>query len=282
MPAPLEDRLWPLLGRLLTGLTLCFLLLPLLIVVVMSFTSGNLLAFPMPGLSWRWYETVLSTPAWRDAARNSLIVGTAATALALVLGVPAAIALAGSRLRLKGLIVAVILSPMIVPIVVTAVAVYFFFVEVGLVGTYAGLVLAHAVLGVPFVVVTVTATLEGFDPMLMRAAAGLGAPPLTAFRRVMLPLIFPGVATGALFAFSTSFDEIVVALFLAAPDQRTLPRQIFSGVREYVSPAIAAVATLLILLAALLLLAAELLRRRSERLRGVSRTASATRPGGAR
>lgn len=271
MKAPIEGRLWPSLARLVTGVTLAFLLLPLLIVALMSFTSGNMLAFPLPGLSWRWYETVLAAPAWRDAAWNSLVVGSAATALALILGVPAAIALAGSRWRLKGLILAAILSPMIVPIVVTAVAIYFFFVEIGLVGTYAGLALAHAVLGVPFVVVTVAATLEGFDPMLMRAAAGLGAPPLVAFRRVMLPLIFPGVVTGALFAFSTSFDEIVVALFLAAPDQRTLPRQIFSGVREYVSPAIAAVATLLVLLSALLLLAAELLRRRGERLRGTRR-----------
>lgn len=262
-----EQDAWRWAGRIVCGLVLAFLLLPLLVIIPMSFTSGNLLVFPIPGFSLRWYAEIFASPAWRDAAWNSLVIGLFATLLALLGGVPAAIALAGSSFRGKRMVVALLLSPMVVPIVITAVALFFFFAKLGLVGTYAGLVLAHALLGAPFVVITVTATLSGFDWTLMRAAASLGAAPLTAFRRVMLPIIFPGVASGGLFAFVTSFDEIVVALFLAAPDQRTLPRQIFSGVREYVSPAIAAVATLLVLLAALLLAVTELLRRRAGQLR---------------
>lgn len=265
--ASAEDRFWYYAARVLAGCVLVFLVAPLVIVVPMSFTSGNVLAFPLPGLSMRWYEEVLTTTRWTDPARNSLIVGVSATALSLVLGTLAAVGLAQSRFRYRTLIIGLIVSPMVVPIVISAVAFYFFFARFGLVGTYLGLILAHTVLATPFVVITVTATLQDFDRDLIRAAASLGAPPFTVFRRIVLPIISPGVATGGLFAFATSFDEIVVALFLASPQQRTLPRQIFSGVREYVSPSIAAVATLLILLAAVLLLTVELLRRRSERMR---------------
>src|SRR5512145_2186493 len=223
-----EDRLRHHGARILCALVLAYLLLPMLIIVPISFTSGNLLTFPLPGLSLRWYESLASGSSWIDAARNSLVVGLSATALSVLLGTLGAL---------------------------------------GLVGTYPGLILAHTVLAVPFVVITVLVTLEGFDETLMRAASSLGAAPWTAFRRVMLPIIFPGVASGALFAFATSLDELVVTLFVAGPDQRTLPRQIFSGVREYVSPAIAAVATILVLTSSLLLLAVELLRRRAERMR---------------
>ncbi len=268
--ASLEDRLWYYAARVVAACVLAFLVVPLVIIVPMSFTSGNVLAFPLPGWSWRWYQEVLASERWTDAARNSLIVGVSATLIAMVLGTLAAVGLAQARFRYRLLIFGILVSPMVVPIVISAVAFYFLFAKLGLLGTYIGLILAHAVLASPFVVITVTATLHGFDRDLVRAAANLGAPPLTVFRRIVLPIIAPGVATGGLFAFATSFDEIVVALFLASPEQRTLPRQIFSGVREYASPSIAAVATLLILLAALLLVAMELLRRRSERLRGVS------------
>jgi putative spermidine/putrescine transport system permease protein len=159
------------------------------------------------------------------------------------------------------------LSPVVIPVVVTAVGIYFAFASVGLSGTYSGLIFAHTALAVPFVVITVMASLERFDFSLVRAAQTLGASPITAFRRITLPIIFPGVAAGALFAFVTSFDEIVVTLFLAAPEQRTLPRQIFSGVREYVSPGIAAVATLLVCLSILLLLTVQLLERRGRNMR---------------
>jgi len=265
--ASFEDKIWHHGARILCYAVLLFLILPILIVVPISFSAGNVLAFPLPGFSLRWYETVATTPAWRDAAQNSLIIGVCSTILAMILGTMAAIGLARAKFRFKGAVVALIVSPILIPIVITAVGMYFFFVKVGLVGTYPGLILAHTALSVPFVVVTVMATLGGFDISLIRAAASLGAPPLTAFRRVTLPIIFPGIASGGLFAFATSFDEIVVTFFLAAPEQRTLPHQIFSGVREYVSPGIAAVATLLIIVSALLLTTVELLRRRSERLR---------------
>ncbi len=265
--ASLEDRVWHYGARALCYAVLLFLILPILIIVPISFSSGNVLAFPLPGFSLRWYETIATTPAWLDAARNSLIIGISSTILSMILGTTAAIGLARAKFRFKALLVGLVVSPILIPIVITAVGMYFFLVKIGLVGTYPGLILAHTALSVPFVVVTVTATLQGFDMNLIRAAAGLGAPPLTAFRRVMLPIIFPGVASGGLFAFATSFDEIVVTFFIAAPEQRTIPRQIFSGVREYVSPGIAAAATLLIIISALLLTTVELLRRRSERLR---------------
>ncbi|GIK83006.1 MAG: ABC transporter permease [Alphaproteobacteria bacterium] len=265
--ASLEDRLWHYGARAFTALVLAYLVLPILIIVPISFTSGNLLAFPIPGFSLRWYESLVHGSAWFDAARNSLVVGLSSTALSLVLGTLAAVGLTRARFRLKPLVLAVLISPMVIPIVIVAVAVYFLFVSIGLVGTYIGLILAHTALASPFVVITMMAALDGYDVNLNRAAASLGARPLTVFRRVTLPMVFPGFASGALFAFATSFDEIVVALFIASPEQRTLPRQIFSGVREYVSPGIAAVATILVLLSASLLLLMELLRRRSERLR---------------
>jgi putative spermidine/putrescine transport system permease protein len=265
--ASFEDRVWHYGARALCYGVLVFLILPILIIVPISFSSGNVLAFPLPGFSLRWYETITGSPAWMDAARNSLIVGVSATILSMILGTMAAIGLARARFRFKPLLVGLVVSPILIPIVITAVGMYFFLVKVGLVGTYPGLILAHTALSVPFVVVTVMATLDGFDMSLMRAAASLGARPLTAFGKVMLPIILPGVASGGLFAFATSFDEIVVTFFIAAPEQRTLPRQIFSGVREYVSPGIAAAATLLIIISALLLTTVELLRRRSERLR---------------
>jgi putative spermidine/putrescine transport system permease protein len=158
---------------------------------------------------------------------------------------------------------------MIVPLVITAVGVYFFYAPLGLTHSYTGLILAHTALGAPFVVITVSATLAGFDHSLTRAAASLGAAPVTVFFRVTLPLILPGVISGALFAFATSFDEVVIALFVAGPEQRTLPRQMFSGIRENISPTIAAVATILVVVAVALLTATELLRRRSDRLRGL-------------
>jgi len=263
-----EDRFWYYSSRGICFAVLAFLVLPILIIIPISFTAGNLLVFPLPGLSLRWYQSIISGDAWIDAAKNSLFIGLASTTLSMVLGTLAASGLSRMNFALKPVIIGLILSPLLIPIVITAVGMYFHFADIGLSGTYLGLILAHTVLAVPFVVITVLASLEGFDNNLLRAAATLGAPPLKAFRRVTLPIIFPGIASGGLFAFVTSFDEIVVTLFLAAPTQRTLPRQIFSGVREYVSPGIAAVATLLIVLSALLLLAVQLLERRGRRLAG--------------
>jgi putative spermidine/putrescine transport system permease protein len=251
------------------GLVFIFLVAPILAIVPLSFSAGAFLTYPIPGVSLRWYEAVLGSERWMTALRNSLVIGLSATVLATLLGTPAAIALARSRGLVARLAMAVILSPMIVPVVLSAVGLYFFFAPMGLTNSFTALILAHTVLGAPFVVVTVSATLEGFDQNLMRAAASLGAAPLLAFRRVMLPIIAPGVASGALFAFATSFDEVVAVLLLAGPAQRTLTREMFSGIREDINPSILAAACLMIALSLLLFGAIEVLRRRGRaRMRG--------------
>jgi putative spermidine/putrescine transport system permease protein len=193
-----------------------------------------------------------------------------ATLISVSLGTLAAIGLSQPHVPFKRLITALLISPMIVPLVISAAGMYFFFSRIGLQGTYWGVVLAHAVLGIPFVIITVTATLVGFDHSLTRAAASLGANPITTFRRVQMPLILPGVISGALFAFITSFDEVVVVLFVGSSAQKTLPWQMFTGLREQISPTILAVATILVALSILLLATIELLRRRSEKIRGLS------------
>jgi putative spermidine/putrescine transport system permease protein len=264
------ERIWsPIFSVFSLGM-LIFLVVPILVIVPLSFNEGSFLSYPLSGFSLRWYEEFLGSQEWMRALRNSLIIAPAATLLATALGTLAAVGLARGEFRGKGLVMAVLISPMIAPLVIVAVALYFFFAQMNLLNSYLGLVLAHAVLGVPFVVITVSATLQGYDRNLSRAAASLGAPPLFAFRKVMLPLIAPGVISGGLFAFATSFDEVVVTLFLASPAQRTLPMQMFGGIRENLNPTIAAAATLMIGASAFLLLLMEWLRRRNEKLRGSS------------
>jgi putative spermidine/putrescine transport system permease protein len=250
------------------GLVFAFLILPIFAIVPLSFNGGSFLAYPLDGVSLRWYEEVFTADKWLRALRNSLIIAIPATALATVLGTLAALGLANARFRGKGLLTGLLISPMVVPLIITAVGVYFFYAPLGLTSSFTGLILIHAALGAPFVLVTVSATLDGFDTSLIRAAASLGARPHTVFFRVIMPLILPGLVSGALFAFATSFDEVVVVLFIGGPEQRTLTREIFDGLREHVTPAITAVAALLIVLATALMVAMELLRRRSERLTG--------------
>ena len=205
-----------------------------------------------------------------NAAKNSLIIGFFATLLATVLGTLAALGLSRPEMPFRRTIMAMLISPMIVPIIITATGLFFFYSMTGLANSYVGIILAHATLGIPFVIITVTATLVGFDQSLNRAAASLGASPTTTFFKVTMPLIMPGVISGALFAFVTSFDEVVVVLFVAAHDQQTIPRQMWNGIREQISPTILAVATILVVISIALLTVLELLRRRSERLRGLS------------
>ena len=189
----------------------------------------------------------------------------------MALGTPAAVGLTRIDFPGKALLTSILISPMVVPVVIVGVATYLVFAPAGLSGSYLGLILVHAALGVPFVVTTVSATLQGFDFNLVRAASSLGAHPLTTFFKVTLPLVAPGVISGGLFAFGTSFDEVVVTLFLAGPEQSTLPRQMFAGIRENISPTIAAVATILTVLSTLMLITLEWLRRRGERLRGTEK-----------
>jgi len=261
------QRLWFWLHRIICALVLLFLVLPVLVIAPLSFTSSTLLIYPIPEFSLRWYEDFFTSAEWMRSVKNSLIVAPAATLIATVLGILAAIGLTRGEFRGKALIMSLVISPMVVPVVIVGVACYLAFAPLGIGNSYWGLIITHAALGVPFVIITVSATLQGFDFNLVRAAQSLGASPLLAFFRVTLPMIAPGVISGALFAFATSFDEVVVTLFLAGPEQATLPRQMFSGIRENLSPTIAAAATLLIGFSVLLLLTLEWLRRRSEKLR---------------
>jgi putative spermidine/putrescine transport system permease protein len=264
-----EERIWLAVLWISACAVLFFLMAPILAIIPLSFNEGQFLTYPLQGFSLKWYAEFFTDDAWIRSLKNSVIIGVVATILATVLGTLASLGLVRARFRGKEFLMAVLLSPMIVPMVITAVGFYLFFAPYGLTGSYLGLILAHTALASPFVVITVTATLQGFDMNLARAAAGLGANPITVFRRVMLPLIAPGVASGALFAFATSFDEVVVVLLVAGPDQRTLPREMFSGIRENISPTITAVATILIVFSTLLLVSLEMLRRRNEKMRGI-------------
>jgi putative spermidine/putrescine transport system permease protein len=266
---PLQ-RAWHWIFLALCAMIFLFLIAPILVIMPLSFSSEPWFTYPLPGLSTRWYDDFFSSQRWQSALFNSVFIALAATALATTLGTIAALGLSRPEFPFRPLIMGLIISPMVVPIVITAVGMYFFYARMGLANTFIGIILAHTALATPFVVITVTATLAGFDYSLTRAAAGLGAGPVTVFRRVTLPLILPGLISGALFAFVTSFDEVVVVLFVAAHDQQTIPRQMWNGIREQISPAILAVATILVVVSVALLTVLELLRRRSERLRGVT------------
>jgi putative spermidine/putrescine transport system permease protein len=263
------ERVWYYVHRIYCGAVLLFLIAPILAVMPLSFNSVPFFTYPMPGLSLRWYQDFFLTDRWQGALHNSLFVASSTTVLAMILGTLAALGLSRANFPLRTAVMSLLISPIIVPVVITAVGMYFFFAEVGLLNTYTGLILAHTVLASPFVVITVTATLIGFDHSLSRAAASLGASPTTVFFKVILPLILPGMISGALFAFGTSFDEVVVVLFVASPEQRTLPKVMFAGIREMISPTITAAATVLILVSIAMLTTVELLRRRSDRLRGI-------------
>lgn len=266
------QRVWYYAFRLICAAIFLFLLAPILIVIPLSFNSESFFTFPMPGLSLKWYAEFFNGLQWQLALKNSTIAAVAATFLATVLGTLAALGMSRARFPLQTLVLAILISPLVVPIVIVAVGLFYFFARVGLTGPEWGLVpliLAHTALGVPFVVITVTATLVGFDHNLVRAGSSLGANPSRVFFRVTLPLILPGVISGALFAFVTSWDEVVVALFLTGTGEHTLPRRMWSGVRELINPTILSVATLLITLSIILMIVTELLRRRSERLRGI-------------
>ncbi|MFB6462892.1 ABC transporter permease [Bradyrhizobium tunisiense] len=266
--SPMEKG-WYYLHRLICAAVLMFLVAPIVVVLPLSFNSVAFFTYPMAGFSLRWYEQFFLTELWQGALLNSIVVAVSVTLLSTALGTLAAIGLTRLSARWRILSMNILVMPLIVPIVITAVAVYFFYAAIGLLNGYAGLILAHTTLATPFVVIAVSATLAGFDESLGRAAAGLGAPPIAVFFMVILPLILPGMATGALFAFLTSFDEVVVALFVAGPEQRTLPMVMYSGIREQYNPTMIAAAAVLVLFTVVMLTTVELLRRRSERLRGI-------------
>ena len=256
--------------RVFVGLVLLFLISPIIAVMPLSFNSESFFTYPMPGYSLKWYEDFFFNPRWSDAVKMSFLVALATTVLATALGTLAALGLSRANFPAKATIMAVLISPMIVPVIISAVGMFKFYAQLDLAGTRLGIVLAHTALATPFVVITVTATLSSFDKTLMRAGASCGAAPHTVFFKVVMPLILPGMISGALFAFVTSFDEVVVVLFLASPEDRTLPLQMFSGIREMISPTITAAATVLVLISTAMLVTVEMLRRRSEKLRGIA------------
>jgi putative spermidine/putrescine transport system permease protein len=251
---------WALRGTCIA--VLVYLLLPILVIMPLSFSDSSFLVYPIPGWSMKWYQNLFDSAEWTRAAKNSFIVAPSATVIATVLGTMAAVGLSRTHFAFKGMLMSVLILPMVVPIVVVGVSTYLFFAPLGLADSYTGLIIVHAALGAPFVLTTVLATLQGFNHNLVRASLSLGVGPLQTFFRVTLPVIAPGVISGALFAFATSFDEVVVTLFLAGPEQVTLPRQMFTGIRENITPTIAAVATLLIVFTTSLLLVLEWLRGR--------------------
>ena len=255
--------------RVFVGLVLLFLIAPIIAVMPLSFNSESFFTYPMPGYSLKWYEDFFFNERWTSALRMSFIVAIFTTILATFLGTLAALGLARANFPARASVMAVLISPMIVPVIISAIGMFKFYAQLGVAGTLAGVILAHTALATPYVVITVTATLSSFDRTLMRAGASCGAAPHTVFFKVVMPLILPGMISGALFAFVTSFDEVVVVLFLASPEQRTLPLQMFSGIREMISPTITAAATVLVLISTLLLVTVEMLRRRSEKLRGI-------------
>ncbi len=303
--SPLE-RIWHYAYLVICFAIFVFLVAPILVVLPLSFNvepyftfTEKMLSLDRTGYSLRWYDMLLTdgmlapqipregswwtdmwnNATWVKAAKNSIIIGFWATILATFLGTLAALGLSRPEMPYRRVIMAILISPMIVPIIIIATGLFFFYSSpCGMIGldcgrltaTYVGIIMAHATLGIPFVIITVTATLTGFDQSLIRAAASLGANPRTTFFKVIMPLILPGVISGALFAFVTSFDEVVAVLFIAGPDQQTIPRQMWNGIREAISPAILAVATILVIFSITLLATVELLRRRSERLRGVT------------
>ncbi len=256
-------RLWGISGPLVSMfavLVLAFLILPAVVILIISFSSAQYLTFPPPGWSLQWYEKFFSSRDWITAAARSAQIGLGTVALSLVLGVPLAFALVRTQFRGKPLVDALVIAPMILPAIILAIGDYLLFVRLSLVGTMQGLILAHTVVALPFMVVNVRATLKGVDPYLEKAASSLGASPVIVFATITLPLMLPGVITGSLFAFIISFDEVVIALFLSGPYTQTLPMRMWSGLRYEIDPTIAAVSSLLIVLAAVLLTFLQLMR----------------------
>lgn len=277
---PIHYRIWHYTYLTICGLVFFFLIAPLFVILPLSFNaeqyihfSEKMLALDPDGFSLRWYKDMIwgTKNPWGLATKNSLIIAFFATIGSTILGTVAALGLSSRHMPYKAAFMALLISPMIVPLIISGTAIFFFMAKVGLAATHTGIILSHIILGTPFVVITVTATLSGFDHSVTRAAASLGSNPVNTFMKVTLPLITPGVISGALFAFVTSFDEVIVVLFLAGLENTTIPIQMWVGLREQLSPTIMAVATCLIIMSTLILVSAELLRRRSERLRGINR-----------
>lgn len=274
--SPLE-RLWYYAYIIICALIFLFLIIPILVVLPLSFNAlpyftftKEMLQFDPDGYSLRWYNDLFSDQEWMSAIANSFFIATISTVISTSLGTLAALGLSRRNMPARAFITAILISPMIVPLIITAAALFSFYARMDLSQTFFSIIMSHVVLGTPFVVITVTAALSSFPERLIRASASLGANQVTTFFRVILPLVLPGVISGALFAFVTSLDEVVVVLFLAGPEQTPMTVRMFSGLREEISPTILAVATILVAISILLLTTLEMIRRRGERMRGLS------------
>lgn len=249
-------------------LVLLFLILPIIVIIPLSFNAQPFFSFTAGMLnldpnaySTRWYQDFFNNEVWQLAIKNSLYFATTSAIFATILGTLAALSLHFGNLKFKSLINAIIIAPMIVPLVIVAAGMYLFYSKIHIINSDMAIIIAHTVLGVPFVVITVNASLGHFDKNLLKAAYSLGATPIEGFFQITLPIIKPGVISGALFAFVTSFDEIIIVLFMANASQKTIPKQMFSGLREQISPTILAVATILLLVSIILLFTIEYLKK---------------------
>lgn len=255
------EPVWRALNVLVATLIVVFLIAPMLIVVVISFSSAPFLTFPPPGFSLQWYRKFFDNPAWTSAMATSLLVTIPTCLAATVLGTTAAIALSGARVPGSQVILSFLMAPLVVPVIITGAAIYGLFSLWGLAGTLTGFILAHTILTIPYVISTVLASLATVDSQLERAAMTLGATPWSAFWRVVFPLIVPGILSGLLFALVVSFDDLVVSLFLSSPTVRPVSVQMWSDIRGEVDPTISAVGTMIFGVSLAVLLAETLLRR---------------------
>ncbi len=265
-----------LLMKLFSYVVFLFLVLPILILVPLSFNSGSFFSFSQEMLSLdpsafslRWYEDFFNDPKWMMAIKNSFIIAVFSTIVAVILGTIAAMGLNSPKVPFKNTLMLILISPMIIPLIILAAGMYFFYGYVNLLGTYTGLIIAHAILGVPFVLLNVLSALSAYDTNLTKASNSLGAGRYYTFFNVMFPIIRPGIISGALFAFITSFDEVIIIIFLASPEQKTIPRQMFSGLREQISPTILAASTMLLIFSVLLLLSIQYMQRKTNKIRGM-------------
>lgn len=272
-----SEKIWHYCFLLICGFVFFFLIAPIIVIIPLAFNAQpyftfteEMLAFDPAGYSLRWYRDLFGSEEWMSSIRNSFFIATTSAIIATSLGTVAALGLNRKQMPYKGVIMAILISPMIVPLIISAAALFSFYSRINLANTFTGVILGHVVLGTPFVVITVTASLAGFDERLIQAAQSLGANQKETFFRVILPLLLPGVISGALFAFITSLDEVVLVLFLAGPEQTPMTVRMFSGLREEISPTILALASILVLISICLLTTLELIRRRNEKMRGMS------------
>ena len=254
---------WPL--WVVTGSAILFLLAPVLLLVPMSMGSAEIIEFPPSTLGIDQYRKFFNHPAWQTAVVNSLQVAVGTSIVSTIIGLMASLALVRGRFKGKGIITAFILSPMIVPLIVMALAFYISLSKLGMLGTKLGLILAYTPLTLPFAVLPISATLRGFDRSLEYAALNLGASRFQAFTRITLPIIRPGILTGAIFAFMIAFDEVVIALFICGSTAVTLPKKMWDVIRYEIEPMLPAISTLLLLLAVFILVLIGVLQKRMTR-----------------